>query len=69
MTLAGSFGLPPDIVAGGWHRSVPVVQVLSAHLLGMDTTEAASGAPWGLEPLLDVNELAAYLRTQAGRPT
>lgn len=28
----------------------------------MDTEHAAAGNPWGLEPLLDVGELAAYLR-------
>lgn len=27
----------------------------------MDTEHAATGNPWGLEPLLDVGELAAYL--------
>jgi hypothetical protein len=30
----------------------------------MDTTGAASGSPWGLEPLLDVNEPAAYLHAR-----
>ena len=27
----------------------------------MDTERTAAGNPWGLEPLLDVKELAAYL--------
>ncbi|GAB3598487.1 hypothetical protein GCM10027408_14620 [Microbacterium tumbae] len=32
-----------------------------SHLFGMDTTHSPTGNPWGLEPLLDVGELAAYL--------
>lgn len=31
------------------------------HLFGMDIERTAAGNPWGLEPLLDVKELAAYL--------
>ncbi len=31
------------------------------HLFGMDTEHSPTGNPWGLEPLLDVGELAAYL--------
>lgn len=31
----------------------------ATHLFGMDTEHAEN--PWGLEPLLDVGELAAYL--------
>lgn len=34
----------------------------AAHLFGMDTDHTAADNPWGLEPLLDVDELAAYLR-------
>lgn len=30
-----------------------------SHLLGMDTDTASN--PWGLEPMLDVSELASYL--------
>ena len=33
-----------------------------AHPFGMDTEHAAAETRWGLEPLLDVTELAAYLR-------
>lgn len=32
-----------------------------AYLFGMDTEHATADNPWGLEPLLDVGELAAYL--------
>lgn len=32
------------------------------YLFGMDIERAAVGNPWGLEPLLDVKELAAYLQ-------
>lgn len=31
------------------------------HLLGMEIERTAAGNPWGLEPLLDVKELAGYL--------
>jgi len=31
------------------------------HLFGMDIERTAAGNPWGLEPLLDVKELAGYL--------
>lgn len=34
----------------------------TGHLRVMDTEHAAADNPWGLEPLLDVGELAAYLR-------
>ena len=34
----------------------------AAHLCGMDTDHTAAENPWGLESLLDVGELAAYLR-------
>lgn len=32
-----------------------------AHLFGMDTEYSPTGNPCGLEPLLDIGELAAYL--------
>lgn len=32
---------------------------MPSHLLGMDTDTASN--PWGLEPMLDVSELASYL--------
>lgn len=38
--------------------------MVSSHLCGMDTDTATNPAafnPWGLEPLLDVAELAGYL--------
>lgn len=31
------------------------------HLFGMDTERSTTDNPWGLEPLLDVGELAGYL--------
>ena len=31
------------------------------HLFGTDTEHSPAGNPWGLQPLLDVGELAAYL--------
>lgn len=34
----------------------------AAHLFGIDTDHTTADNPWGLEPLLDVGELAAYLR-------
>jgi len=41
---------------------VPVGRSASAHLLVMSTTiDPITGNPWGLEPLLDVGELATYL--------
>lgn len=36
----------------------------AAHLFGMDTEHNPADNPWGLEPLLDVGELAAYLRVR-----
>ncbi|WP_240423700.1 helix-turn-helix domain-containing protein [Microbacterium halotolerans] len=33
----------------------------AAHLFGMDADHSPAGNPWGLKPLLDVGELAAYL--------
>lgn len=36
-----------------------VVSAVPSHLLGMDTDTASN--PWGLEPMLDVGELASYL--------
>ena len=37
-----------------------VVGALATHLAGMDDIANSSG-PWGLEPLMDVEELAEYL--------
>lgn len=34
---------------------------LAPHLFGIDTERSTADNPWGLEPLLDVNELAGYL--------
>ncbi|PZP38027.1 MAG: DNA-binding protein [Kocuria rhizophila] len=31
------------------------------HLFGVDTEHNPAGSPWGLEPLLNVGELAAYM--------
>lgn len=36
-----------------------VASEVPSHLFGMETDTASN--PWGLEPLLDVGELAAYL--------
>ncbi|SEE94782.1 helix-turn-helix domain-containing protein [Jiangella alba] len=38
----------------------PVVRASATHLAGMDDMAETSG-PWGLEPLMDVEELAEYL--------
>ena len=37
------------------------VQGSATHLFCMDTETPSTDNPWGLEPLLDVKELAAYL--------
>ena len=42
-------------------RLPPIVRFAPAHLLSMSTNDSITGNPWGLEPLLDVGDLAAYL--------
>lgn len=40
---------------------LPVRVASAPHLFGMDTERSTADNPWGLEPLLDVKELADYL--------
>ena len=40
---------------------LPVHVVSAPHLFCMDTERSTADNPWGLEPLLDVRELADYL--------
>jgi excisionase family DNA binding protein len=47
------------LAKGRAFRSPPVVRSRGAHLQGMDIEDRSN--PWGLEPLLDVAELASYL--------
>ena len=40
---------------------LPICVASAPHLFGMDTEHRTADNPWGLEPLLDVRELADYL--------
>jgi excisionase family DNA binding protein len=54
----------PGAVGAGWFGCVPVEWGVPAHLgrMAADRRNANAGAnPWGLDPLLSVGELAAYL--------
>ena len=47
-------------VAAGRLPMPPIVRASATHLAGMDDITNPTG-PWGLEPLIDVEELAEYL--------
>lgn len=40
---------------------LPIRVASAPHLFSMDTERSTADNPWGLEPLLDVKELAHYL--------
>jgi len=58
MAAAGPHWQPGAPAAPGCFGIAPVAPAVPSYLFGM--TDTASN-PWGLEPLLDVGELAAYL--------
>ena len=57
----------------GRSRSLPIVRDRRAHLLDMSIHGEHPTSPptdgWGLEPLMDVHELAAYLVSRSPRST
>ena len=59
MAVAGPHLRPGAPAAPGCLGSSPVAPEVPSYLFGMETDTASN--PWGLEPLLDLGELAAYL--------